>query len=449
MHEKRIDRVAEQLRAELAELIENELADPRVGAITVTAVHLSGDGKLARVNVSPLPSSSGDPRTEKSDAAILKGLDHARGFLRHELAARLPLRFIPDLRFVIDHGPQHAQRVETLLQRIKKRTPLTLLLLATAGVGLLYGAPASPSRTEMLRYEDSIEAMGSTFTIAAYGASRDQLSAGVTAALQESRRLDAILSNYKSESELSKVNREASLGPVQVSSELFDLLEKCRSYSEASDGAFDWTVGPLMRTWGFFRGSGRLPDRSAVQAALRSVGYKHVYLDKKSRSVHFDRAGIELDPGGIGKGYAVDKMVEVLRNAGIRIALVNAGGSSIFGLGAPQDETGWHIRISDPKSGGLAVAEVDLKNQSLSTSGASEKFFKAGGTTYSHIMDPRTGYPAQGTLSVSVITPMTIDSEAWTKPVFVNGPAWAKAHLPSGFRAFLCDDNGKPCYWLR
>ena len=449
MHEKRVDRIAEQLRAELAELIENELADPRVGGVTVTGVHLAGDGKQARVSVCPLEQIGVEIRPEARDAGVIKGLEHARGFLRHELASRLQLRFIPDLRFVIDHGPQHAQRVETLLERIKKRTPLTVLLLGWTV--LLHSAALRPCRAETLRYESSIQAMGSVYTIAAYGEDRAQLSAGVSAALQEARRLDELLSNYKSESELSEINQQAARKQVKVSVELFALLERCQHYSELSEGAFDWTVGPLMRLWGFYRASGRLPEglpeRSAVAEALRAVGYKHVHLDQESRTVRFDSPGVELDPGGIGKGYAVDKMVDVLREAGIQTALVSAAGSSIYALGSPPGEKGWHIRIRDPKSEEVTAAEVDLKDQSLSTSGAYEKFFQAGGKTYSHIMDPRTGYPAQGMLSVSVITPKTIDSEAWAKPFFVNGPAWTKAHMPAGFRAFLCEDNGT-CYWV-
>ncbi len=445
MQEKRIERVAEQLRSELAELIENELADPRLGSLTVTSVRLSPDGKQARVNVSPAvqTGSKSEEQSRSRDEEILRTLDHARGFLRHELASRLPLRYIPDLKFSIDHGPQHAQRVETLLERIKHRAPVIVLLLASG----ISGRQAS-LRAEMLRYENSTSAMGSVYTIAAYGEDRAQLSAAVSAALQEARRLDDLLSNYKPESELSEINREAARRPVKVSVELFDLLEKCQQYSARSEGAFDWTVGPLMRVWGFYRGTGHLPEPAKIHEALQNVGYRHIHLDPQSRTVSFDKPGVELDPGGIGKGYAVDKMADVLRDAGIHSALISAAGSSIYAMGAPPGEKGWHVRIRDPKSEEITAAEVDLKDQSLSTSGTYEKFFQADGKIYSHIMDPRTGYPALGMLSVSVITPKTIDSEAWTKPFFVNGAAWTKAHVPEGFRIFLCEDNGKPCYWI-
>ncbi|MBI3664871.1 MAG: 30S ribosome-binding factor RbfA [Acidobacteria bacterium] len=430
MHGRRMDRVAEQIRAELAELIENEVADPRVGSVTVTSVSVSPDGKQAQVRVCPVDK-------EASEKDCLRGLESAGHFLRRELAALLQLRHTPELRFTIDHGPQHARRVETLLERIKKRTPLIVLLLLCSGL-----------RAELVRYEASASAMGGLYTIAAYGEDRAQLSAAVEAAFQEVRRLDQMLSNYRPSSELSEINREAAQRPVKVSPEMFDLLEKCQEYSRLSEGAFDWTVGPLMKLWGFYKGSGRLPDRAQVEHALRSIGYRHIRLDPERRTVSFDLPGMELDPGGIGKGYAVDKMVDVLHEAGVEIALVSAAGSSIYALGAPPGAQGWYVRIRDPKVEKITVAEVYLKDDSLSTSGNYEKFFEAEGKIYSHLMDPRTGYPAQGMLSVSVLAPKTLDSEAWTKPCFVNGAAWTKKHLPAGFRAVLCEES-KPCYWVR
>jgi thiamine biosynthesis lipoprotein len=142
-------------------------------------------------------------------------------------------------------------------------------------------------------------------------------------------------------------------------------------------------------------------------------------------------------------------MVKILEDNGIRAALLTAGGSSIYALGAPPEEPGWRVKIRDPRDASKTVAEVLLKDQSLSTSGSYEKFFRAEGRIWSHIMDPRTGYPAQGVLSVSVIAPRTLDSEAWTKPYFINGRNWAVRHKPVGFRVFLCEDRlEQACAWL-
>jgi len=302
----------------------------------------------------------------------------------------------------------------------------------------------------LLRVEQNDEAMGATFSIVLYGSDRLQMEKAADAAFDEVHRLDRLLSNYKPDSEWSEVNRTAAVRPVKLSAELFRLLSDCVKYSRESDGAFDITVGPLMKVWGFYKGEGALARPEDVTDALTRVGYRHVRLDAAAQTIRFDRAGMELDPGGIGKGYAVDRMVDVLRRSGIHVALVSAAGSSIYGLGAPPDEpTGWRITIRAPDDPNKSAAEVFLKDMSLSTSGSSEKFFWADGRTYAHIIDPRTGYPAQGLASVSVMSPRTIDSEAWAKPFFINGRTWTAAHKPANVRVFTCDD-GKPstCSWV-
>ena len=316
----------------------------------------------------------------------------------------------------------------------------------------IFGRAAVSS--EELRLESSADAMGSTYSLVLYGQDRARLEMASEDAFEEVRRLDRLLSNYRPESEWSQVNRYAAEHPVKVSAELFHLLSACVEYSRQSEGAFDISVGPLMKVWGFYKGSGHLPQRAEVSKALEKVGYRNILLDASSKTVRFAREGVELDPGGIGKGYAVDRMVDILRRDGIESALVSASGSSIYALGAPPGETGWKVRIRDPKDEAKTVTEVTLKNESMSTSGSYEKFFWAEGKIYSHIMDPRTGYPSTGMLSASVITPLTLDSEAWTKPYYINGREWAAKHNPKGFRVFLCPDTGEAgtgqkCAWLQ
>jgi thiamine biosynthesis lipoprotein len=308
------------------------------------------------------------------------------------------------------------------------------------------------SSDDLQRVELSDEAMGSTFSVVLYGNDRRQLETAADAAFDEVHRLDRLLSNYKPDSEWSEVNRTAGVRPVKLSAELFQLLSDCMAYSRQSDGAFDITVGPLMKVWGFYKGEGALPRPSEVTDALTRVGHRQLRLDAAARTIHFDRPGMELDPGGIGKGYAVDRMVEILKRTGVHIALVSASGSSIYGMGAPPGEpAGWRITIRAPDDPHSSAADVLLKDMSLSTSGSYEKFFRADGRTYAHIIDPRTGYPAQGTASVSVMAPRTIDSEAWAKPFFINGRAWTAAHKPANVRVFICDDERRQggCAWVQ
>lgn len=321
-------------------------------------------------------------------------------------------------------------------------------VMAWSPEGAAFGR--ADTQDDLVKIEREEEAMGSGFALVLYGSDRAALDAAADAAFDEARRLDRLLSNYRPDSEWSRVNREAGARPVTVSPELFALLAKCLEYSRQSDGAFDITVGPLVRTWGFFKGEGRFPPRADVRGALDRVGYRHVELNASARTVRFTRPGLELDPGGIGKGYAVDRMAALLAHAGVARALISAGGSSIYGAGTPPDEPrGWPIAIRAPRRPDTVAAQIYLKDQSLSTSGSDEKFFVAKGRVWSHLIDPRSGYPAQGVDAVSVLADTTIDSEAWTKPFFINGRAWTAAHRPPGLRVFFCA-AGAPgaCAWI-
>ncbi len=313
------------------------------------------------------------------------------------------------------------------------------------------GAGGTTAAAKLVKVERSADAMGTTYTIDAYGENQGKILAAMEQAFDEVRRLDQMISNYIPDSELSRVNDQAADHPVQVSREFFSLISSCIDYSRRSEGSFDITVGPLMKVWGFYKGSGHLPHRAEIRAALDQVGYQNIELDPSNLTLKLTRHGVNLDPGGVGKGLGVDRMVEILRDNGITSALVSGGGSSIYGIGSPPtDHRGWYVRIRDPKDENKTAAEVYLNNSSLSTSGNYEKFFWAEGKLYSHIMDPRTGYPSEGMLSVSVVTPKTIDSEIWAKPYYILGRKWAIAHKPGDFRVLLCEDKpGARCEWLQ
>ena len=314
----------------------------------------------------------------------------------------------------------------------------------------IFGAVVLAWAAEPLRLKRSTDAMGTTFSVVVYGSDPAAMNEAVDTAFEEAHRLDALLSNYRPESEWSRINREAAARPATTSPELLAFLSDCIDYSRASEGTFDVTVGPLMRAWGFFGGNRHVPSAEEIRQALELVGYQHVQLDVKKRTVRFDRPGVEIDPGGVGKGYAVDRMVAILRARGFRNALVAATGSSIFGLGNPPEEPrGWPISISDPWDHRKNAAQVFLKDLSLSTSGSYEKSFRVGAHRYSHIMDPRHGVPAKGAVQVTVIAPRAIDSEVWAKPYYIQGPAWTGVHKPQSWRVLYCEDiPGAACYWI-
>jgi thiamine biosynthesis lipoprotein len=322
----------------------------------------------------------------------------------------------------------------------------------SAWVLLLTTAVTQPGHskkpTSPVRYEATAPIMGCTFGVAVYGTDRATLARQVESAFDEARKIDGWLSNYRPESELNRLNRTAAKTPVPVSSDLFDLLAKAEAYSRASHGAFDMTVGPLVRAWGFHAGNGRLPGAAALDQARNRTGFHLVRLDPARKTVEFARDGVELDPGGIGKGYAVDRMVEVLRNAGVKSALVNACHSSIYALGAPpENPKGWALEIEHPTNDDT-VEDLLLKDQSLSTSGSHERFFEAAGHRYGHILDPRTGQPAEGLLAVTVVAPSAIDSEVWSTALFVNGIEWAEQYAPKPEKIYACP-AGEDCRWVR
>ncbi|HEY7510271.1 MAG TPA: FAD:protein FMN transferase [Vicinamibacteria bacterium] len=287
--------------------------------------------------------------------------------------------------------------------------------------------------------------MGSAFSIVAYGADAGALSEAVEAALDEVDRIDRLMSHYRPESPLSRLNREAAQGPVRVEPELFTFLAECLRYSRESEGAFDVTVGPLMKAWGFFRGEGRLPRDEEVAEVRARVGYRHVVLDAARGTVRFDRPGVELDLGGIGKGYAVDRAAAVLRARGVAAALVSAGGSTTYGLGAPPGERGWAVSVADPAHTSRTALTLVLRDRALSVSGSYEKSFEVGGVRYSHIMDPRSGRPVQGMLSVAVLAPTGTEGDALDNVLFVEGVARGRATVarhPGTSAYFFLEEAG-------
>lgn len=287
--------------------------------------------------------------------------------------------------------------------------------------------------------------MACLYTIDAYAAAEEQtLRNTLEAALDEVDRIDRLMSHYRSDSPLSTINREAARHPVAVDPELFGFIKRSMEYSQQSGGAFDITVGPLMKAWGFFRGDGHIPAADELSAARARVGAHHVMLDERAGTIRFDSAGVQLDLGGIAKGYAVDRVVAILRQRQIAAALVSAGGSTVYGLGSPPGRAGWTVSIQDPVNSQKTAREVMLNNRSVSVAGSSEKSFEVGGVRYSHIMDPRSGQPVQGMLSVVVLTQTGTDGDALDDALFVLGPEKSRVylqHYPDAEALFFLPDS--------
>jgi thiamine biosynthesis lipoprotein len=211
-----------------------------------------------------------------------------------------------------------------------------------------------------------------------------------------------------------------------VDADLFALLLRCRDLSALTTGAFDITSTPLSRCWGFLRREGRLPPPEAIAAARALVGMPGVVLDETARTVRFARVGMELNLGSIGKGYALDRMAALMRGRGVGHALLSAGGSSAVALGGRGD--GWAIDVRSRQVGLEKLARLHLRDGALATSGAGEQYFEVEGKRYGHVIDPRTGWPAAGVLSVSVVTAEGALSDALSTAFLVGGLEFARSY---------------------
>ncbi|GAB5406050.1 MAG: FAD:protein FMN transferase [Aureliella sp.] len=244
-------------------------------------------------------------------------------------------------------------------------------------------------------------------------------------ALDEVQRLEGLLSIYRQQSDLSTVNRFAHRNPVPVQPDTMRMLQIGEAIGKLTGGAFDLTAGKLSSLWGFSRRAGKMPDADEIQKSLECVGLQMVDLLPTEGQVRMQREGIELNPGGIGKGYALDRAAEHLRNHGVGDFMIHGGQSSIVAFGDRQHSAvcgGWKVAVRHPLRPEITVGTLRLRDQALGTSGSGKQFFHFRGRRYSHIIDPRTGYPADGLLSATVVVPSGTVADALATALFVMGP---------------------------
>ena len=289
---------------------------------------------------------------------------------------------------------------------IRGPIPALLLLLALTAV---------PAHAEWLQGEQAI--MGTRCVVELWSTDRARGQAAIAAVFTEFQRIDALMSPYKPESELSRVNAAAATAPVRVSHELYDLLATSIEYSKLTGGAFDVTYASVGYLYDY---RARVhPDAEAIAAALPGIDYRHIELLPETRSVRFRRPGVRIDLGGIAKGHAVDRGIAALQGLGIDRAMVNAGGDTrIIGdrLGRP-----WIVGIRHPDDEKKVVLRIPLTDTAMSTSGDYERYFEEDGVRYHHILDPKTGRSAGKLRSVTIIAATATRTDALTKSVFVMG----------------------------
>ncbi|MCP4254581.1 MAG: FMN-binding protein [Candidatus Scalindua sp.] len=286
-------------------------------------------------------------------------------------------------------------------------------------------------KQELKLFKKAVLSMGTVFETTIYAADKYIAEKTFNDVSQEINRLDYLMSNYKKESILSELNKNASAEPADCNKELASVIEQSLQYSDITDGAFDITIGPLMKKWGFFKKKGRIPGKEELESVLESVSYKNIIVEEKAikslakkpgtvKTVFFKNPGTRIDLGGIGKGYAVDRAVSVLKQNGIRAALINFAGN-IYTFGTPPGKDSWVIGLQHPRKSEGILGTFEIKDKAVSTSGDYEKFFTIEGKRYSHIIDPRTGNPVKGIVSVTIVTDNATRADALSTGVFVMG----------------------------
>lgn len=289
-------------------------------------------------------------------------------------------------------------------------------LLSVLGSLLVSLGVAADANAEWVYRDTAI--MGTRCAVELWSEDLPKAEAAIASVFDDMRRIDALMSTWKPETQLSIVNRDAGKRAVVVDQELFDLVRIALDYSRETGGAFDITYASVGYLYDFKKGVH--PGRAAIAAALPGVNYTHVKLDPKRRTIRFMRPGMRIDLGGIAKGYAVDRGIDILRRAGFERAMVNSGGDTrIIGdrFGKP-----WIVGLRNPDDESKSFLRIPLTDAAISTSGDYERYFDEGGVRYHHIIDPKTGDSARLLRSATVIGPTALRTDGLSTSVFVLGP---------------------------
>ncbi len=259
--------------------------------------------------------------------------------------------------------------------------------------------------------------MGTAIHVELWGEDERDAQCAITAVMDEMHRIDHTMSPHKPESELSRINRDAAREAVPLSAEMYRLIERALEFSRFSDGAFDISFASVGNLYDYRAGTA--PSAQALARGLAAIGWQHLILDPKTRSLRFGREGMRIDLGGFAKGHAVDNAVAILGELGVRHAIVSAGGDSRV-LGDRRGRP-WSVAIRDPRREGGVVAVLPLEDTAISTSGDYERYFERDSVRCHHLIDPRSGRSPDALRSVTILAPDGLTAEGLSKTVFVLG----------------------------
>jgi thiamine biosynthesis lipoprotein len=289
---------------------------------------------------------------------------------------------------------------------------IAILLFLVSGAA---GAGQDASESHEFRY-----VMGTSVQVQAFGGDEATRRSAIDEAFAAFAEVDRLMSNYRDDSELALINRSAARDAVSVSEPMFGVLAAADRISSASNGAFDITVGPLVRLWGFHDKKPHLPTAAELATVRPLVDYRHLLLDAEHQTVRFTHPGVELDLGGIAKGFAVEIAADVLRRKGLS-GFIDAGGNQYL-LGTPPGKRAWTVGVKNPDRPDRVMGVVETGEISVSTSADYANFLVADGRKYGHILDPHTLEPSSAALSVTILSRDGTLADAMSKAAFILGP---------------------------
>jgi FAD:protein FMN transferase len=320
------------------------------------------------------------------------------------------------------------------LNTFRNSSLIILILLTTA---------FSCSTRKETVFKKTMPLMDTIVSITVVADSKDRAEKAMDKTFSEINRFGDHINFYSDRSELAEINRNAGIHAIKVSPETLDVIGKAVFAAEHSGGAFDPTIGPVVKLWDFLKKN--KPTEIEIAHALPLVKYKDILIDTTDATVFLKRRGMMIDLGGIAKGYAADLAVESLKKEGILSGLVSIAGD-IRTFGVKPDNNPWTIGIKNPRQTGEKdeiVAKIRLSDKAISTSGDYERYFIAEDKRYHHLLDPKTGMPASGCRSVSIVTDKAVDTDAFSTAVFILGPEKGmKLVEEMGIDAMIIDSNG-------
>lgn len=261
--------------------------------------------------------------------------------------------------------------------------------------------------------------MGSDFEITVVAKTQLEADKQIAIAIGEISRIEALISSWKPTSETSNINKNAGVSPVKVSKELFSLIQRALQISNLTDGAFDISYASMDKLWKYDGSMTQIPSKEAIKKSVAKVGYKDIIVDPQNSTVFLKNKGMKIGFGAIGKGYAADKAKKLLISNGVSGGIINASGD-INSWGSKPSGSSWQVAITNPLNKNKAFAMLPIKD-AVVTSGNYEKYVTFNSRRYSHIIDPRSGYPSQGIISVTVFAPKAELADALATSVFVMG----------------------------